>query len=66
MQKCAVCEVGKLCFVRNASRTVATIPQGTRVTVVEDNGEWLEVQSKSGNPPGFIRRADATFAEKSN
>ena len=49
-----------------SSRTVATIPQGTRVTVVGDNGEWLEVQSKSGNPPGFIRRADATFAEKSN
>jgi hypothetical protein len=49
-----------------SSRTVATIPQGTRVTVVGDNGEWLEVQSKSGNPPGFIRRADATFSEKSN
>jgi zinc-ribbon domain len=49
-----------------SSRTVATISQGTRVTVVGDNGEWLEVQSKSGNPPGFIRRADATFAEKSN
>lgn len=49
-----------------SSRTVATIPQGTRVTVVGDNGEWLEVQSKSGNPPGFIRRADATIAEKSN
>lgn len=49
-----------------SSRTVASIPQGTRVTVVGDNGEWLEVQSKSGNPPGFIRRADASFAEKSN
>jgi hypothetical protein len=49
-----------------SSRTVATIPEGTRVTVVGDNGEWLEVRSKSGNPPGFIRRADATFAEKSN
>ncbi|HEY2919360.1 MAG TPA: SH3 domain-containing protein [Candidatus Binatia bacterium] len=49
-----------------SSRTVASIPQGTRVAVVGDNGEWLEVQSKSGNRPGFIRRADATFAEKSN
>jgi zinc ribbon protein/SH3 domain-containing protein len=49
-----------------SSRTVATIPQGTRVTVVGANGEWLEVTSKSGKPPGFIRGADATFAEKSN
>ena len=48
-----------------SSRTVATIPQGTRVTVVGDNGEWLEVQSKSGKPPGFIRRADATLEKSS-
>jgi len=27
-------------------------------------GEWLEVRSKHGNPPGFIRRDDAMFVER--
>lgn len=49
-----------------SAKTVASIPQGTRVTVVSANGDWLEVHSKRGNPPGFIRRDDAAFIEKSN
>ena len=49
-----------------SAKTVANIPQGTRVNVVSSSGDWLEVHSKSGNPPGFIRRDDATFIEKSN
>jgi hypothetical protein len=49
-----------------ASKVVASIPAGTRVTVVGSSGEWLEVHSKRGNPPGFIRRGDATFVESSN
>jgi hypothetical protein len=49
-----------------SSRVLASIPAGTRVNVVNSNGDWLEVHSKSGNPPGFIRRDDATFVEKSN
>jgi|SRR5687768_10677123 hypothetical protein len=49
-----------------SAKTVASIPQGTRVNVVSSSGDWLEVHSKRGNPPGFIRRDDAAFIEKSN
>ena len=49
-----------------SSRILASIPAGTRVNVVNSHGEWLEVHSKRGNPPGFIRRGDASFVESSN
>jgi uncharacterized membrane-anchored protein YhcB (DUF1043 family) len=48
------------------ARKVATINKGTRVTVVRSSGDWLEVRSKHGNPPGYIRRDDAMFVEKTN
>jgi hypothetical protein len=48
------------------ARVVANIPGNTRVSVVSTSGEWLEVHSRRGNPPGFIRRDDATLIEKSN
>lgn len=48
----------------DSSRKVSTIKRGTRVAVVRSVGEWLEVRSKHGNPPGFIRRDDAMFMEK--
>lgn len=44
-----------------SARTVATIRQGTKVTVIGSRGEWLEVRSKHGNPSGFIHREDAMF-----
>jgi cytoskeletal protein RodZ len=44
-----------------AAKVLASIPAGTRVNVVSSNGEWLEVHSRRGNPPGFIRRDDAAF-----
>ncbi len=47
-----------------SSRKVSTIQRGTRVMVVGSAGEWLEVRSKHSNPPGFIRRDDATFVER--
>lgn len=47
-----------------ASRKVSAVKRGTRVTVVGSSGEWLEVRSKHGNPPGFIRRDDAMFVER--
>jgi Tfp pilus assembly protein FimV len=46
-----------------ASREVATISRGTRINVVGSQGDWLEVRSKRGNPPGFVRRDDAMFIE---
>ncbi|HEY2990409.1 MAG TPA: SH3 domain-containing protein [Candidatus Binatia bacterium] len=42
-----------------SSRVVASIPRGFKVTVVSSTGNWLEVRSTSGKPPGFIRRSDA-------
>ncbi len=48
------------------SRTVSSINVGTKVSVVGSVGEWLEVRSKHGKPPGFIRRDDAMFVEKKN
>lgn len=41
------------------SKVVARIDDGMRVNVVGSTGEWLEIRSKTGNPPGFIRRDDA-------
>jgi len=34
--------------------------------VVRSAGDWLEVRSKHGKPPGFIRRDDAMFKGGSN
>lgn len=50
----------------SSSRVVANIPGGTRVDVVNSKGDWLEVHSRRGNPPGFIRRQDAKFLEKTD
>lgn len=47
-----------------SARKVATIRPGTKVTVVGSRGEWLEVRSKHGNPPGFIPREDAMLVDK--
>ena len=48
-----------------SSQVIANIPGGTRIDVVNAKGDWLEVHSRRGNPPGFIRREDAAFLEKS-
>jgi hypothetical protein len=42
-----------------SSRVVGSIPRGFKVDVVGSTGNWLEVRSTSGKPPGFIRRSDA-------
>jgi TolA-binding protein len=44
------------------SRKVGTIPNGSRVRVVGAAGDWLEVRSRQGRPPGFIRRDDAVVS----
>ena len=44
-----------------SSRKVGSIGNGSRVRVVGSTGEWLEVRSKQGRPPGFIRREDAVL-----
>lgn len=49
-----------------SSRVVSQIRRGTRVTVVRSVGDWLEVKSKYGNPPGFIRSDDTMFVGAAN
>jgi Bacterial SH3 domain len=44
-----------------SSRKVGSIPNGTKVRVVGSTGDWLEVRSKQGRPPGFIQRDDAVL-----
>ena len=44
-----------------SSRKVGSIANGTRVRVVGSTDDWLEVRSKQGRAPGFIRRDDAVL-----
>jgi hypothetical protein len=44
----------------SSSREVALVQRGMIVNVVGSVGDWLEVRSKYGKPPGFIRRQDVT------
>ena len=48
----------------SSSRVLTEIDRGTQVTVVGSSGEWLEVRSKHGKPPGFIRADDARFVAR--
>lgn len=43
----------------SASRVVSQINRGTRINVVNSAGDWLEVRSKHGKPPGYVRSDDA-------
>jgi hypothetical protein len=38
---------------------VASIAKGVRLNVVDSREGWLEIRSKHGRPPGFIRRNEA-------
>lgn len=38
---------------------VAKIPRDTEVEIVGAEGNWLKVQSKHGNPPGYIEKRSA-------
>jgi hypothetical protein len=49
-----------------SSRVLSQIGPGTRINVVRSAGDWLEVRSKQGNPPGFVRLDDAKFIGRAN
>lgn len=49
-----------------SARVVMQIARGTQVTVVRSTGDWLEIRSKHGNPPGFIRADDVSLISRSN
>lgn len=48
----------------NSSRVVAQITKGTQISVVGSGGGWLEIRSRHGKPPGFIRADDAMFVSR--
>lgn len=50
----------------NYSRIISRISKGTQVTAVRSVGDWLEIHSKQGNPPGFIRADDAALISRGN
>lgn len=43
----------------STSRVISQIDSGTRINVVSSAAGWLEVRSKRGNPPGYVRSDDA-------
>lgn len=43
----------------STSRVISKIDRGTRINVVSSAGGWLEVRSRRGNPPGYVRSDDA-------
>jgi hypothetical protein len=43
----------------SSSRVISKIDSGTRINVVSSAGGWLEVRSRRGNPPGYVRSDDA-------
>jgi hypothetical protein len=43
----------------STSRVISQIGRGTRINVASAAGGWLEVRSKHGNPPGYVRADDA-------
>lgn len=45
---------------RDDAPMIARIEAGTKVNVVDSRGEWLEIRSRQGRPPGFVKKDAAT------
>ena len=43
----------------DTSRLIANIKPGIKINVVDSRNGWLEIRSKHGRPPGFVRQAAA-------
>ena len=50
----------------STARVITQIAGGTRINVVNSTGEWLEVRSNRGNPPGYVRSDDARMSTRAN
>ncbi len=50
----------------SASPVISQISGGTRINVVSSAGDWLQVRSKHGNPPGYVRSDDARLIARAN
>lgn len=48
------------------ARRITEINKGTKITVVRTVGSWLEVRSKQGRPPGYVRLDDAVLVTRRN
>jgi Bacterial SH3 domain len=48
------------------ARRVTEINKGTKINVVRAVGNWLEVRSKQGRPPGYVRLDDAILVSRTN
>jgi hypothetical protein len=44
-----------------SSRVIAQLGKGTKLAVVKSVGNWLEVRSRHGKPPGYVRVDDAIY-----
>jgi hypothetical protein len=49
-----------------SSRVISRVGGGTRINVVRSDGDWLEIVSKRGNPPGFILREHTKLVAAAN
>jgi hypothetical protein len=50
----------------STSRVISRIDRRTRINVAGAAGGWLEVRSKHGNPPGYVRAEDARVISATN
>jgi Bacterial SH3 domain len=50
----------------STSRVISQIGRGTRINVVSAAGDWLQVRSKHGNPPGYVSVGDARQVSRTN
>ncbi|MBM2805450.1 MAG: SH3b protein [Deltaproteobacteria bacterium] len=50
----------------STARVISQIARGTRINVVSSAGDWLEVRSNRGNPPGYVRSDDARLIGRVN
>jgi len=50
----------------SASRVIAQLGKGTKLSVVRSVGGWLEVRSRHGKPPGYVRVDDAMYVSSAN
>jgi hypothetical protein len=50
----------------STSKVISQISGGTRINVVSSAGDWLQVRSKHGNTPGYVRSDDARPIARAN
>jgi uncharacterized protein YgiM (DUF1202 family) len=49
----------------NDHAIVSTIPKGTKIIIVEREGEWLRIATSRGQPPAYVERR-STFLQPSD